>query len=482
VTSLRELVGAGLRRGHTLVEVDRWLVWIQRTLLPRGSASRRGDLEDLMPDGYLATLENADPLHVRLLSPHLLAPTIVCCVLAGLLPASLSPAAGIVGAIVAATAAVLAGGRVVTARDHQRLRPGPARRGGGPAERRMPVPTESRDGDFWSFGVLAFVAGLGGAALGAALLGPALGTPPVAVAAALSVGVVAGAVTMLVRVLWRGWERAAAQWVDGVAVRSASRRLADVRDLVEEVALNDWLLADPRRQASDLASALHDAVTGIIEAIEVYADDLSERPAGDRAHAAPGISVEVSDQLRRHGKELAALFRQDLVDVAWAVLSRGFDELERGALETMAEWVGDYTRYLLLAYDEHLGRMGVHGVLPFGGSGEGRRALAASVWKESPHVASLLRSRVTDTDILQLVGGNHVMFLDPSPARACLVPFLPRASRPTHDRTTPLPAPAAVGPETLGDVVWTEWGQVAGVLRLAALTHGAVETIQEQQP
>jgi hypothetical protein len=472
--SLRELVETGLRRGHTLVEVDRWVVWMQRKLLPAGSASRRDKLHDTLSDPYLAKLENADPLHVRLVSPKLLGPMLVCCVLAGLLPASLSLGLGVVGALVAGVAATLVGGRVVAARDSQRLRPDPAwRRGGGP---RQLVRDEAGNSDLWAFGGLAFVAGLGGAVVGGAVLAPALGlTLPAAVAAGLSVVVVGGAVAVLVRVLWNGWSLAAARWLDAVSVRSVTRRVQETREIVEEVARDDWLLANPRRAASNLASALHDVMTGLIATIVEYADDLAEAPPYARPPAAPGISMEVSDELRRHGKELNELFRHDLVDVAMAVLARGFDELAQDDLESMADWVPGYTAHMLRAYNQHLDRMGVHGIPPFGTPSQIRRTLVETVWKASHDVATLLRTQMNDPAILQLAAGNDLSFFDPRPAHASMVPFLPRASRPAHGRTGAGQTSATPTPEGLGEAVWTEWGQVAGLLRLVPLTPGSTQ-------
>jgi hypothetical protein len=139
---------------------------------------------------------------------------------------------------------------------------------------------------------------------------------------------------------------------------------------------------------------------------------------------------------------------------------------------------------MLDVYGVHLTLRGIHETPAFGRPSRRREDLVDAVWKESSRVADVLAAGVTDPGILQLSAVGDLAFLDVDPDAATLTRFAPRAARGALGRARPGDTPGAPSPALPAlpaELVWTDGGQVAGVLRLAGLRAGATHTSREDR-
>jgi hypothetical protein len=253
------------------------------------------------------------------------------------------------------------------------------------------------------------------------------------------------------------------------------------RTLTIDVALHDWVLTETRRNAADLVTAMKLAFEDIAGALDDYADRLRASPpaagnrgAGAGAGAGAGMDDEVAHHLRTKGPEITSVVESDIITLVAAIVEACWPDIEREALDALQARVLAETAAGLDVYGRHLDRMGS---TPHPRSGKSARApgtSSESVWQESRGVSGLLQAPVTDPGILQLCAPEHLQLLDVAPSSAKVIRFAPKAAQiPLLGRNT-MPSGA------LGELVWTEWGQVAGVLRLARLRPGTVESILEE--
>ena len=522
LTALRHLVENALERKNPVTEITGWLAWMHDTLVPTGSAARLGDLDQACDENDLRTLrEMPRKLAVSLASFWLaVLPVVVCCLIAGLAPGSTT--LGIPIALAAVMFVAARGWRLAVAR-----RIGPASHGvedlvflillglsvvaGGLGMVAVDVddPTyfvlaQAAVGAlafvgfvvWWAFlvhpygwtdrspldlvflVVLAIAAGTGG--LGLATGGVA--DPVLYPAAQIAAGLLA-----VVGLMWWPralWSRALRRWNPGEYVAMAARRVDDAHDVMVDVVRYDWVLTEARRNAADLVQAMSIAFGDIAEALEAYADRLRGFPASAKRSASAGVDVEVALQLRKKGPDIASIVETDIITLVAMIVEECWPDIEREALDALQTRIITETAAGLDVYGRHLERMGIHAAPPFGEISEQRRSLVDSVWQESRGVSSLLQAAVTDPGILQLCAPEHLQLLNVAPASAKVVRFAPKAAQTpllrrntsssgTHSQTT-------MPPTVLGELVWTEWGQVAGVLRLARMRPGTVESVLEE--
>jgi hypothetical protein len=473
VGSLRTFVHGTLDRGRPLDEVTQWLTTIARRLFPSGSAGFADDLGEVCPDGLLAGLENPGPIRLPLSTARVLIPIFVCCALAGFV-SSFGP--GAMGTLVALLLGVVAAGMACTG---ARLLA---------TARRVTVDDDSVV-DLIAVGVVALL----GAGTGWLLMLRLEGRLPLPARVALLAGALLGLC------LWPvvAWRSAVERWRP--QLDDAQRAVEALARLTERVARYEWVLADARRAANSITNAVCGALLDVHEVLAAHPEGSGEHPELPTPEAVPGLDVEVAVLLQQRLSEVAKVVREDLIDLVRAVFTRVWTDLGRDALEAPGSWVRQETSRLLDVYGAHLALRGVHETPPFGRASARRESLVDAVWKESSRVAGVLAAGVTGAGILQLNAVRDLRFLDVSPASATLARFAPRAARgalahveraddagATIDSGDAGDAggagfPAAAASPAAGDLVWTDGGQVAGLLRLTGLRAGAVATLQEDR-
>ncbi len=522
LTALRHLVENALERKNPVTEITGWLAWMHDTLVPTGSAARLDDLDRACDENDLRTLrEMPRTLDVPLVSFWFaLLPAVVCCFIAGLAPGSTTVGVPVTLAAVVFVAA--RGWRLAVAR-----RLGPASHGvedlvflillalfvgaGGAGM----VATGVDDPTYFllvqaAAGALAFVGfvawwvflvhpagwtddspldlafllllAMGAGTAGLALLASGAAEAVLYLAAQIAAGLLAA-----VWLVWWPralWSRAVRRWNPGAYVATARIRVDATHDMMVDVARYDWVLTEARRDAADLVQAMSLAFGDIAEALEAYADRLRGFPpsAGKRSTTA-GVDDEVAYQLRKKGPDITSVVETDIITLVAMIVEECWPDIEREALDALQARIHTEAAAGLDVYGRHLERMGIHAAPPFGETSEQRRELVDSVWQESRGVSSLLQAAVTDPGILQLCAPEHLQLLDVAPTNAKVVRFAPKAAQ------TPLLGRGAspggtqphntMPPGVLSELVWTEWGQVAGVLRLARMRPGTVESILE---
>jgi hypothetical protein len=444
---------------YPITEINGWLARMHADLVPTGSARRVAELDACCGEDTVRRIANPPRFVLRLTAARALLAALLCALFATVAPGSV-----VVGLPVgiAATAAVAVGGwRLAVAR--------------------APSPV---DLDLADLAVLCLAA-LVGVGLGVTLT-VLPGADPVLV---LPVRVAAFVAALTGLVWWPQhlWSRALARWRAARFVEFTDQAVRAVRALTVEVALHDWVLIAPRRRAADLTKAMSTAFDDITGSLTRHADRLRGRPPAPRDPPAPGLDVEVADLLRERSPDITTIVGDDLVEAVGAVVERCWSDLERDALDALAHWVTGEADATLAGYAHHLDRMGIHAAPPFAVMTDTRRDLVARVWRDSRRLGGLLGAAVTDPGILQLCAPEHLQLLDVTPATARQLRFAPKAAQHTLGRAQagtgafgdPFVSP--LRPESLGELIWTDWGQVAGVMRLAKLRPGSVETILEEE-
>ncbi len=455
LSGLQHLIRTALERRHPITEIGGWLDRMHAMLTPTGSRARVEDLDRVCSDEDIVLLRRPPALTLQLTSMLATLPVVVCCLLAGLAAGSMF--LGIPIALAALAASAAGGWRLTVARQ-------------------IPQHVQSSR-DLLVLCLLAALSAAVGVSLTAwPLLDPYLTTPVQLMALGVAV----------VGLLWwpqAVWSRAVRQWRPERLVSFADRHIENLNDLMVDVALHDWVLIAVRRKAADLTRAMSTAFEDISTELDAYAERLRGHPPSPRPDRAAGVDDEVARLLREHSPEITKIIADDIVDVVSTVVEDCWADLERDAMDALQHWVTKEVNSTLAVYGRHLDRTGIHATPPFGTVSADRHNLVDAVWRESRRVAGLLRASVTDPGILQLCAPEHLQFIDVAPSTAALVRFAPKAAQHALARRGPeLPADPSLnlGPALLGDLVWTDWGQVAGVLRLARMRPGAVETIIEE--
>jgi hypothetical protein len=307
---------------------------------------------------------------------------------------------------------------------------------------------------------LAGTAAAGGLAAG-------LGVPLPVLLVLLAAG--AGAVAAAPRWLW---SRLVRRWVHRTGVPAAARAADGLRAVLARVAAQEWLLARARRDASNTARALAAALAVSAVVLRDHAEltDPNRGPdswfAASGAGGGPSGPVGVEWAYAAHSDsgtaKLVEVIRADLVDALTAALDPCWDQLSRGGLEDdIAAGVRRRLSGLLAEYRRHLGQFGPHLAPPFALEQGGRERADLDFWGSSAAVAELLRSTAADSRLVQLCAPEQLGDLDVEPGNARLVRFAPLLGTPSHSP----------------DAIWTDGGQLAGVLRLVPLRRGVVDPV-----
>ncbi|MFC6084861.1 hypothetical protein [Sphaerisporangium aureirubrum] len=286
--------------------------------------------------------------------------------------------------------------------------------------------------------------------------------PPGPVAAVV-LAVVAVAMGFTLYGWWRG---TVARWCGALPVfeaDDASRRLTAV---VTEVAVQEWVLARPRRAAADTAQTYASVLEDLIQALHRGVTEQRAR----LAEATRPVSRQGSVGFPEFRAEFAQVVSDDLADLAAHVLDPLWQQLYGGALRDVTWRIEERARAELDDYWDHLRQRGVHERPPFAGDNPRRTELAESVWRRSPQVAELVRMQVGGR-MTQLCDQDELRFLRAT-GGAVSVRFVPRVAQPPVGAGGHRTGQAMRFP---GDVVWTAASQFAGVLRLVPLRTGMVD-------
>jgi hypothetical protein len=433
---------------HSVVALVGWLREFATRAAPRGSAAYADRLHELCPRTLIEGLLRPPRVRVPLGDLGMLAANFVGCALLTLWPPALVP-----GTLLGVGLALAGAVRVLVRRPR-------------PADERLVS---------------------GGQALGVAVHG-AVAVAGVVAARYLSVPAWAGLVALpaglavLLVMPVRRWARMISRWRGKLRLSETEQAVGKLRDLLVSVALNEWLLADARRRAADLAIALAGVLDEVGRSLAGQVAQPAVAPSSDSAvgdespQAQGGVDREVADRLREHATELQDVVHGDMAAVAALALEASWPNLARGALADLTRGVAGRVTRAMAAYREHIRREGVLAPPPFV-SDEDRQAaraeLAEAVWRQSEQLPHLLRANIRDPGILQLCAPDQLPALDASPAMARLVPFAPR----TAQSAVAGDGPAGQRLVSASDVMWTRSGQLAGVLRLVPLRSGALETV-----
>jgi hypothetical protein len=456
VEALEHLVCGGLDRRHSIVEISRWLLGISRLLIPRGSAARIPELERVCADNVVHAMREPPVMSLNLASLPTLLAVFFCCALAGIWQPAGAPVA-----IAIATAAVLTSiaGAIFLATARRSL----------PDEGRL---RNIAIGDFWILTVAAALGGVAGVLAPVQLYPFDVPTP---------LGIAAVTVAALGLIFWwrATWLHAIARWDAPSWVQNAIACVDDLRVLVNDVALYEWILSDSRRAAVDIAGALSGALFDMKIQFVAHADKVRTEGTGRQLRATPGVDAEIPSLLRQNSAEIAGIVSDDMVALVRLLLERCWADLGRDALDAPAQWVSEQTEMHLGRYKHHLERRGVHGLSPFKADNERRRVLAHTVWQDTRRVSTVLRSSIQHPGIIQLCAPEHLLFLDVDPNRAGSVRFAPKGAQTQHGQGLRGVGRNGDHQSVMGDMIWTEWGQVAGIIRLVRMRAGTVETILE---
>jgi len=327
----------------------------------------------------------------------------------------------------------------------------------------------------WRFIAAQVGAAVVGAAGGTALsnvvsIAMPAGTPAVALAAALTLIVVAALACIWWSDLIRGWLRAL-----GLSAQLRTPRL--LRSLLAEVTNQEWQPAAERRAASDQARIMAGIIEDVASGLNAHAAGPSR--AGDRSPAHAGINARTAEQQARSAEregEILAIVLTDLADAVVAVLSRLFAPLSAGS--STAPDVATVHRVLegeLASYSEHLATAGIYEAPPFGRGSPQRQRSVETLLERSFGLEDLVWSSERDPNIIQLCAPDHLGLLEVDPARVEMVRFAPRSGQEFATRTLARWA-GGQSPEA-ARMEWTATSRISGVLRLVALRTGAVEEV-----
>jgi hypothetical protein len=448
--ALRNLAETALLEGHPVADVTGWFDDLADRVEPSGSAVYVDELRTrCCPDTLLDQLDAPSRISLSLAAPGALIPAALGCLLAQMW----RPAHGVTAAL-AAIAIGLVTLAVVTAT------------GWRLASARITGPDDSGRLDLLALVGAGVVGAVGGWYVAKRL------TPPDPVALAL---LAIGGVTLLAWPLVV-WQHAAARWQAGFD--DALDALDRTASLVSRVALAEWVLGDLRHLTRQFAQSTASALRAMRSVLEEHAEELRDRTVALPPVATPAVDVEVGRLVSSHIGEVVTVVVRDVVDLERTVLRRLWSDLDNNALEAPTRWAGDETRTQLAAYWEHLSRDGIHASPPFGGPAPERARLVDAVWKESERFVAVLDAAVTDPGIFQLCGAQHLKLLEIEPDLATLIRFAPLAARRALDgqRGDSGAGPASERRPEPTNLVWTDGGQSAGVLRLARPRGGVVVT------
>ncbi|MFI8519264.1 hypothetical protein ACIGEZ_15730 [Streptomyces sp. NPDC085481] len=510
VPALRDHTHDLLGRRLPLRSVAARLAALAARTAPAGSAARLARLDAVCGPAQLDRLAGRHPFLAGGSRPVAALVTGLLSLLGGLWPGAgwfLGPAVGL-------TAAFLA---------HLMLRRRPNRSPDGRLDGGGSTGTAPR-----LFGGL--VGGLAGAAVGRFL-----GLPVWAGAVALALAVAA-----VVLLALRDWTKAVDDWWDRADPEAAARILHEIRTLIVTTAVHDWLFADVRHHCSDGAGAVARLLRGLATTAEAYggqdaqgpfgADDFREpyreaagphsaeqagwdfddwsdgdeddawsgggfshqqerprrtpKPPSAPSFAAPApapapvpIPAPAPEWLERRygdgGPALVDTLVGDLVEGVTAILDTTWAGIERDPGNAGRLPLDEPLTELLDETRTRLERDAAASPPP--GRDRGERPDAARLTGVAPDAVARLIAADDDPGLtVPLCGPEHLRLLSHEPGAVRRVRFVPETMR-----------RGATGDDiwrgAVEDVVWTDAGRHAGVVRLVPLRADVVRTVREEE-
>lgn len=257
------------------------------------------------------------------------------------------------------------------------------------------------------------------------------------------------------------WHAAVRAWREELRINALRATVADLTRIAEDVTAREWLPLLRRR-------ALAAAATQVAGGLDEIAGTLAT--AGNHLFVAadPGSNGQVK-LVRPVPQELYAVIRGDLLDVCRDALSPAW----HAAGKAMHAKEGVYAQRLarlLAEYGAEVHRDGLLTPNRFSNDPAPRDALMARVWTESPAALAALRT-TAGGDMTQLCRGGQLGYLSKA-ADPGLIRFAPRRLREVLDREG-----VHKGLTTDPGVVWSEGGELVGVLRLLPLRPESVRHV-----
>ncbi|GIG59801.1 hypothetical protein Lfu02_41730 [Longispora fulva] len=420
---LQQVVESGLDNGYSLRALSEWLRELASRAVPQGSAR------------YAERVTNSPPLARYPISPQLLTwPLLVVPLLGTFLLAGTGTLGLVVGVALGLGWAAAIGWTLVRA----------ARESGLPVTAAvLPAPV--------AHSAAAAVGLVAGVAASAVVAVPEPAVAPLAVAVVL---LFAGAL----RSRWAG----AVHACRAMTLAAVDGELRRLRDTLGEVVANEWSAADRREFFAESAiafAALLDRIADTLAA-EAGSEPVGPRPARD--------SWDRVDALGR-------VVRGDLADGLRHTLQPLWLRARTGSLDHAGEELPDQIRQLFDGYWEHLYRRGPHERPAFARVSTGPRPSLQGTWGAPGELADVLTTPPAGW-LAQCCARRDVALLDMRSEGVRAVRFSPLAARhnATADWAEAIARDIHRESVSVGDVVWTDGGQHAGVVRLVPLRSNIV--------
>lgn len=415
--ALRDVVADALTARVPLPDISSWLRDFADRASSTGSARHADKVEDIVPVRLATGL--GDPARL----PRYLSLTVLATAFAGAFLAGLWPRPGLAATPVAAllTCLVLAGVHRRRPVPQPRFRPDPR---DVTARQAVLLPTGG-----------AVLGGAAGLAVGVSL-GDIAG--PVGIAC-----LVAGlAVSFLAPVLL--WRRAVRGWVRRLNLDAVTGAVLDLGTLLTGVALNEWVLADQRRDAAARARS-------IVDALEALADGLRQLAVSAEPRA---VDSELGFEVYTWENSGAQATLRDLLDedlrTLIATALAGPDGPRRAGTAARSKNAAQ----LLTTYVDGLRGEGLFAPPPFARPSGTLAQAARDAWRDTVGLEQQLhRADPQEPKLVQLTGQGDLRLLEDDPTRARLVTFAPRVAN----------------LEPGAGVIAVEAVDLAGVLRLVPL-------------
>jgi hypothetical protein len=269
-------------------------------------------------------------------------------------------------------------------------------------------------------------------------------------------------IVMLMILTLASWRVLASRWAEGVQVAKAAKAPEAIRQLLADVAREEWELAGAKTSISDHCRVLG----GMIDdaAVTLRGQEARLSALGTPA-AAPGGTARraAHDQV---SQELVAI---DLAAGTTSALGRLIAAPGPGGLATVdSQMVQHEVIAMLDEYRVHLLTASLHEPPPFGRPSERRAELVQSLVDRGSDLQNAIRYPVTSERITQLCAPHQLTLLETRPDKAELIRFAPHSAQGFIDQRT-------TGRERPVNWIWAS--AIAGVLRLVQLRPGAVEEV-----
>jgi hypothetical protein len=318
-------------------------------------------------------------------------------------------------------------------------------------------------------GILGWiVASLLGATTGY-VLGAAVGLPQSDASEILGVLLAAATLILLLMLSWRGDVET---WQSLLGLDEARASGHDLVELIGDVALNEWVFANPRVQfakASDCLAACAQEMRNVL-LTEIASPGVSRRGAGKSR----GIPQDRSRRLGRTPVVRAGIIdvhrvvAGDILDIAARVVdlieAEMLDSIPKMSSENIAKKAGEAFLQDLREYRRDVRERGVGQIKARSERSRAQRdTLLSELWEQlleqAPMLDGFVRSDASDR-MLQLCAPEHLLFLEGSDHLARTVRF------------APLTLARLIGSDQA--ITWATSSSVAGSLRLVPLRESAV--------